>query len=182
VRRLARGARVPADVLARAALPRGERVLVSAAAEDGGWLLATRDALLVVGATGSRRVPWQDVETADWDRDAGRLRVVEVGDFGRPRPVHEFALAEPGLLLATVRERVTASVVLQRRAAVSGRLGLTVVARRPPGGGEPTWAVAYDAGVDPDDPAVRLVAEEALAAARAEIGDQGGQPLRRPAP
>ena len=169
MRRLRRGSAVPSDVVDRAGLRRGERVLASAATEDGTWLLATRDALVVVGP-GTSRVPWEGVETADWDRDAGRLRVSEVGEFGRPRPVHEFVPVEPALLLATVRERVTASVVLQRRAVVSGRRGVTVVARRPPGGGEPAWAVEYDVGIDPDDPAVRLVADETLAAARSEIG------------
>ena len=53
-----------------------------------------------------------------------------------------------------MRERVTASVVLQRRAVVQRPEGLNVVARRAPAGGEVSWMFEYDEGVDPDDPSV----------------------------
>jgi hypothetical protein len=172
VRRLfERGAAVPREVLQRARLERGERVLARASSEDGTWLLGTRDALVVVEAADTVRVPWEQVETADWDRDEGRLRVVEVGEFGQPRPVHTFAVPEPGVLLPMVRERVTASVLLTRRVPVSGRNGLLVIARRPPRGtGEITWAYELDPCLDPDDPAVQSAAAEGLRAAQAELG------------
>lgn len=182
-----RAARAPAEVTARAALARGDSVLAGAEADDGSWLLGTRDALVLVpgrvrqggeedppahttpGAV--RTIPWERVETADWDRDESRLRVSEVADFGRPRPVHVLTVAEPGALLPMVRERVTASVLLQRRVVVSGKRGLTVIARRPPRGpGEITWAVDFDTGVDPADPLVALAAEEGLRAAQEELG------------
>ena len=82
-----RAAKVPADVLARAGLPRGDKVLAHTQAADGSWLLGTRDALVLVpgdAAAASVRLPWEQVETADWDRDEERLRVAEVGEFGRP--------------------------------------------------------------------------------------------------
>ena len=48
---------------------------------------------------------------------------------------------------------------------------MRVIARRAPRGDQPVrWIYEYDDGVDPDDPAVRQAAEEALAAARAEVG------------
>src|SRR6201995_3670104 len=107
--------RVPADVKERARLSRGERVLASSVTSDHTWLLGTRDAFVIVGPVESRRVPGERVEAADWDRDTERLRVSEVGVFGRPRPVHRFTLAEPGQLLPPGRERGTARGVLQRR-------------------------------------------------------------------
>jgi hypothetical protein len=165
------GGKVPAGVRERARLPRGERVLASAVAGDDTWLLGTRDALVIVTADDSIRVPWERVETADWDRDQERLRVAEVGEFGRPRPVHTFTMTEPRRLLELVRERVTASVVMQRRVVVGGRRGVLVIGRRAPrGDGEISWACEYDEGVDPDDPTVRLVVDEALAAAQGEVG------------
>jgi hypothetical protein len=94
-----------------------------------------------------------------------------VGDYGRPRPVHEFVIDHPGQLLAFVRERVTASVVLQRRVVVRDRRGLTVVARRAPRGtGELTWSYELDAGLDPDDPEVRALAEQGVRTAAEELG------------
>ncbi len=161
----------PADVLSRAGLARGDKVLAHTVTTDGTWLLGTRDELLVVGERVDR-IAWEQVETADWDRDEERLRVAEVGEFGRPRTVHEVRIADPGRLLQLVRERVTASVLLQRRISLPGsRKGLMVVARRSPHrGGEISWAVEYDVGVDPADPAVEQAAEAALRGAREEVG------------
>ena len=186
-----RAPQVPADVLSRAGLRRGDRVLAHTTATDGTWLLGTREALFVVppapsGASvvepGSRvvepvetlRIPWQRVESADWSRDEERLRVTEVADFGQVRPVHVFSLAEPGLLLPMVRERVTATVLLQRRVLVSGKKGLTVVARRSPRRDEGiSWACEYDAGLDPADPVVAQAAAAGLRAAQEEVGAEG---------
>ena len=139
---------------------RAERVLASAESPQG-TVTATRSHLRL----GGRPVAWEHVESASWDSEAGVLTVTEVGAFGQPRPVHRVELTEAARLLALVRERVTASVVLQR-AFGFGR----VIARRPPAGaGEIAWFVDYDPGADPADPAVAAAAEEALAAARAEI-------------
>lgn len=157
---------------------RGERLLAHAAAEDA-MVGGTRDALYVVRGLGAGslgleetvRIPWEDVQAADWDTDEGVLRVSEVGSWGEVRPVHIFALAEPGLLLQLVRERVTASIVLQRHVPIAGKRGVRVIARRAPHGRDPVrWIYEYDEGVDPDDPAVRAAAAEALAAAQLEVG------------
>jgi hypothetical protein len=173
-----RGQRVPADVLARAGLPRREKVLAGATAADGTWLLGTRDALVLVPPATegpSVRIPWERVENAEWERDDERLAVVEVGEFGRPRPVHTFTLTDPGPLLPMVRERVTASVLLQRRVNVRGRTGLRVVARRAPrGSGEIVWAYELDPGIDPEDPEVAEAAAAGLRAAEDELGDAAG--------
>jgi hypothetical protein len=47
----------------------GEKVLASATAADGTVLAGTRDAFYVVTGGETRRVPWEEVEAADWDRD-----------------------------------------------------------------------------------------------------------------
>ena len=166
----------PAEVVATAGLG-GAKVLAATEARDGTWLLATRSALVIVPSSRvgepSRvvTIPWEQVESADWSRDDDRLRVSEVGEYGEPRPVHELHLDDPGKLLPMVRERVTASVVLQRRVVVSGERGLFVVARRAPNGdGAITWAYEFDAGLDPDDPEVRRLAELGLRAAAEELG------------
>lgn len=167
-----RGVSVPDDVVAAAALAPGEKVLAGTGTTDGRWLVGTRDALHVVaGPVAETRIPWERVDRADWDGDGQRLVVVEVGEFGRIQPRHVFPVAEPGLLLELVRERVTASVVLQRRIPVHGRRGLLVIGRRAPGGdGTVSWAYQFDVGVDPDDPAVVAAAEAGLRAAEADLG------------
>lgn len=163
---------MPADVLARARLG-GEKVLAASPTADDTWLLGTRDALVIVGPDQTAHLPWETVESADWDRAAERFRVVEVGAYGQPQPRHDFDVTDPGLLLELVRERVTASVVLQRRVELRGRTGFFVIARRPPNGrGEISWAWQFDPGVDPEDPAVRAAADLGLRTAAEELGLQ----------
>ena len=59
-----------------------------------------------------------------------------------------------------VRERVTATVVLQRHVAVEGSRGVRVIARRAPSGRrEVSWLFEYDEGIDPADPFVAHAAE-----------------------
>lgn len=145
----------------------GERLLAWATAHDGVVVGGTRDSLYLPGVT----VPWEHVEAADWDHDTSVLRVSEVGAWGRPRPEHAVAIDEPGLLLELVRERVTASIVLQRHVAIRGRKGVRVIARRAPGRpADLTWLYEFDEGIDPDDPAVRDAAAAAMVAARGEVG------------
>lgn len=144
----------------------GERLLAWASGPTSA-VGGTRDALYL-----PRRVPWEEVASADWDSDAELLRVVEVGTFGEPQPTHVLRLEEPARLLQLVRERVTASIVVQRHVPVRGRRGVRVLGRRAPGGGgEVGWFVEYDAGLDPTDPEVSSVVEQALATARADVGE-----------
>ena len=165
---------VPREVTARVE----GRPLASAEAVDGTWLVGTRDALFVVrevteSPTDDRRIPWEQVEGADWDREGSRLRVTEVGRYGEPRPSYVFMLpeVEPAGLLQLIRERVTASVVLQRGQLVEGKRGLKVIGRRSPGGGPISWMHEYDEGVDPDDPAVAEAADALLRSAREDVGE-----------
>lgn len=142
-------------------------MLASAEAADGTRVAGTRHSLLL----GDLRIPWEAVENADWDADASTLTVVEVGTWGEPRPVYRVELPEPARLLQLIRERVTASVVLQRHVPVRDGTGLYVVARRPPGRDAPlTWLFQYEEGIDPDDPEVRRRAEAALAQAQGDVG------------
>ena len=147
----------------------GERVL-SWAESTSGVVAGTRAALYLPGPP-PRRVPWEQVEAADWDLDTDTLRVSEVGTWGQVRPDHRFTLEAPGLLLELVRERVTASVILQRHVPIVGKRGVRVIARRAPGGHQPVqWIYEYDEGVDPADPAVQAAAAEALEVAQADVG------------
>jgi hypothetical protein len=153
------------------AVPRGEKVLAMTTATDGAVLAGTRDAFYVVRDGGTRRVPWEQVEAANWDRDTDTFRLSEVGSWGEQRPVHTATLTDPGRLLELVRERVTASVVLQRHVTLGRRRGLRVIARRAPSGaGAVQWVYEYDEGVDPDDPAVRSAAREALEVMQRDVG------------
>ncbi|MEQ6902612.1 hypothetical protein [Nocardioides sp. YIM 152588] len=143
----------------------GERVLAWATGENGA-VGGSRQALYL-----PRRVPWERVASAEWDEESSLLRVTELAPWGEPQPVHERRLADAGLLLQLVRERVTASIVLQRHVVVPGLGGARVLARRPPSGtGALAFFVEYDEGLDPTDPRVGAVVDAALATAREDVG------------
>ena len=152
-------------------LARGERLLAWAETTDGAVVGGSRDALHLPDRETSR-LPWEEISTAEWDTDERELRVVEVGTFGRPQPQHRLALDDPDRLLTLVRERVTASIAVQRHVPVRKRLGVRIIGRRAPGGqGAIAWFVEYDEGLDPADPDVARVVDEALVWARGDVGE-----------
>jgi len=167
---------VPAEVAAQV----DGRALAAAEAVDGTWLVGTRaELVLIAPAAGGpkpveSRIPWERVEGADWDRETSRLRFTEIGEFGEPRPSYSFTLpdAEPVDLLQLLRERVSASVVLQRGHLIDGKSGFKVIGRRSPTGGPISWMHEYDAGVDPTDPEVAAAAERVLRQAREDVGEE----------
>jgi len=158
----------------------GEKVLAATVDTDGRVIAGTRDALYATSSgeptssielVETTRIPWEQVEAADWDSETSILTVSEVGSWGAQRPQHSFTLDDPRRLLELVRERVSSTVVLQWHVPVHGRRGLRLIARRAPGGDRSvTWVYEYDAGTDPADPTVRAAAEEALARAQEEVG------------
>lgn len=161
---------MPAEVRHRLALEARERVLAGAVDEAGDWHVGTDRALHVASGAGWRRLPWERVDRADFDDESGRLRVVEVADFGEQEPTYELALVDPRRLLELVRERVTASVLLSRNVPVAGSRGVKVVARRSPIGGPVEWSFVLDDGLRPDDARVVAAVAAGRADAEAELG------------
>lgn len=142
----------------------GERVLASAPMAGGGLVAGTRDALYVDGL----RLPWEQVQAAAWDRESGILTVTEAGST---HAVRRIPVDNPVRLLQLVRERVTASLVLQR--VISLPTGTARIVARRAGGGERavTWTVEYDDLADPHDPAVMALVRAALVSARDDVGE-----------
>jgi len=141
----------------------GERVLASAPVMASDDVVAgTREALYVAG----ERLPWERLHDARWDSESSILTVTE-----NDRTVHRIAVDGPARLLQLVRERVTASVVVQR--SIQLPVGTArVVARRAGGGArEITWTVEYDDLADPDDPAVIALVQAAFARAQDDLGE-----------
>lgn len=162
--------RLPAAAREDLALEARERPLAWAKDRQGRWYVGTDRALHLADGDGFRRLSWELIERADWQRDTGRLAVVEVSGWGEPEPRTEIEVDDPGQLLELLRERVTKSVVATVFARVRGRAGLSVIGRRSPVGGGPiVWTCLLAEGLDPDDPAVIDVAEQTLREAEREL-------------
>ena len=162
---------VDADVASELPTEAGERPLAATRDAVGRWLVGSDRALYLPGDDGWRRLPWERVDQASWDRESEALLVVEVADFGHPQPRHEIVVVEPGQLLELIRERVTASVLLTRHVPLPGSEGLQVVARRAPvAGAEVDWSIRLGDSLDPSDPEVIRAVERGLADAQADLG------------
>ena len=167
---LSRRIRPPAGFVRSLDLRDGERVLAWAVDSAGRWHVGTDRALHLAGVDGHRRLGWEQIERAEWQRDEGRLAVVESADWGEPERRHELDISEPGQLLELLRERVTKSVLTTAYAKVRGRAGLSVVARRSPVGEGPVqWSYVLAEGLDPHDPQVTEVAERLQREAATEL-------------
>ena len=162
--------------MARADLPRGEKVLAHTVANDGTWLLGTRLHLVLVEGPDSDvkraiQIPWETVEDAAWDQEASRLRVTEIGQYGEPRPgvlLRRGGSRPPAAADPRASDREHRAPAVGARARQAGSHGH----RAPQPGRRPVaWMHAYDEGVDPTDPEVVAVADQALAQAQVEVGE-----------
>jgi len=164
--------RTPAEIRER--VP-GERVLAWMAVGDSS-LVATDTALVLPEEDGvrrpagaDRRVPWDRVLRASWEPEI--VEVTAQPETGGRPVVHRVRISgEPGVLPEVVRERVTSSIVVQHHAVLDGERGARFIARRIPGSTDLRWSVVFDAGLDPADPALRVVADEILATLRTSLG------------
>ena len=168
---------IPASARDALALEPGERVLAVALAADtsgaggtggaGPHVIATDRALHVPDEGGGlTRIPYESISKVSWDGDLATLTVVLPEPGGRL----ELPLAEPGYSPETVRERVQSTIVYSQHVPLDGRRGAVVSARRAPGAAQARWVVAFDPGLDRNDPLVRARAERAVADLRAQTG------------
>lgn len=123
-------------------------------------VVATDRALYLPGGV---RLLWQRIDRAGWD-DSGLWVVTTDG------AEHRVGVPAPGALPEVVHERVTASIVASRHVRLGNRGGVRLVARRAPGGDSLEWELLFDRGLDPDDPGLRALAEQALEEVRRSLG------------
>ena len=154
--------RAPAEVRAHA----GGRRVLAWTTSSGAPLVATEHALVLPDGTD---VPWDLVLRAHWEPEYVELTAQESAG-GRPAVRRLLLDTAPGVLPEVVRERVTASIVVQHHVELVGERGARMVARRTADSTELRWSVVFDGGLDPTDPDLRRRADEALTALRTSLG------------
>lgn len=151
-----------------------EAVLAAVELTNGRWVAGTRAAVYLPSdaADADRRVGWEKIERANWDSEASVLHVYETTDFGTPLRATELKVEDPGRFGQLLRERVDASIVVQRHVPLSGKRGVRIVARRNPAATDAavTWNFVLDKGLEPIQPGVVDAAEAALRQVRDEFG------------
>jgi hypothetical protein len=151
-------------------LGRGERVIAHADLAGGGVAVATDRALLLPAEGRCSVLPWHRVARAEWDDETHALTVTDLGGDGHRPDRIVLELAEPNLLPETVRERVTASIVVSRHVRLTGGSGVRVIGRRVSGADQLAWQMVWDAGVDPTVAEYADRADAALAQLREQTG------------
>ena len=154
----------------------GEDVVAVGALSGGGHLVLTQLGVWVPEPPGgARRVGWERVSKAVWDRSAVLLTEAVVEDVAgaaevlRDLPVRRWVLTDPGRVPEQLRERVTRSIRTSQHRDVPGG-GAWFVQRKVPGRDGVVLQVRPDPGTPAD--AVRAVAAEVaerLAQVRREV-------------
>lgn len=147
-------------------------VLAAVQTRAGAWAAGTRSAVYLP-ADGSRlrRVAWELVERAEWSSDESTFHLWETAGFGTPMRRTDLVVDEPGRFAQLVRERMSASVLLQRHVPLEGKKGVRIVGRRSPASADApiTWNFVLDNGLDPAAPGLIDRAETALNQVRDEL-------------
>ncbi|HYU83869.1 MAG TPA: hypothetical protein VEK80_03600 [Kribbellaceae bacterium] len=157
-----------AKVREASAGPGRDGILAALETRDGRWAAGTRAAVYLPEGNGVRRVAWEDVERAEWNADESVLHVWETGP---PERRTDLAAEDAGRFGQLLRERISASILVQRHVPLAGTKGVRVVARRSPATTDAavTWSVVPDKGVDLEQPGVKALAETALTFVREEF-------------
>jgi hypothetical protein len=167
---------LPAQVRAGLGLPRGERLLAYGGRPDGGWVIATTAAVVLVdpvdgpnagpGTPALRRL-WHEIAEATWDPDTDAVQI-RWADGGNRTTL---LLSPPlGRFPEVLRERVMSTFVLSERVPVQGRRGVTVAVRRHAVDGSLFTQTVPDQGVNPG----REPVAEQVAALRRDLCEQVG--------
>ena len=151
-----------------------EHILAAVELTDAHWVAGTRSAVYLPTDSPNtvRRVGWEKIERASWDSEASVLTIFETTDFGTPLRATELKVDDPGRFGQLLRERVDASIVVQRHVPLAGKRGVRIVGRRNPATTDAavTWNFVLDKGLEPDQPGVLDAAEAALKQVRDEFG------------
>jgi hypothetical protein len=151
-----------------------EDILAAVQLTTGHWVAGTRAAVYLPTETAGavRRVGWEHIERASWNSDESVLHVYETTAFGTPLRATDLPVDDPGRFGQLLRERVDASVVIQRHVPLAGKKGVRIVGRRNPADTTAaiSWNFVLDKGLEPDQPGLIDRAEAALAVVRDEFG------------
>lgn len=160
---------LPAEVYASWAAsvpeqPGRPRILAWARSVDG-YVVGSLAALSTGGVEGWSHVGWHQIEHGGWNAETHRLTWAEYG--GRRGSVE---LAEPARIPELFRERVAASIVVERFVPVRGERGFVVNGRRnlADSGAPIEWHATLGRGLTWSIPGVEEAAERAVAELRAE--------------
>lgn len=150
----------------RAQPGRQVRVLAWAKTLDG-YCVGSPSALSFGDGTGWSHIGWHQIETGGWDADTGRL---SWSLYGGDRDFME--LSEVGRLPELFRERVSASIVLEKFIPIHNRRGVLISGRRDLADPDApiTWHSTLRGGLTWETEGVKAATDRAIVQVRTEYG------------
>jgi hypothetical protein len=116
-----------------------------------------------------KNIGWHEIERGGWNAELRKLSWVLHGAPGNPSPRGSLQLVEPGRLPELFRERVSATIALERFIPLVGARGVTITARRDLGAsGMVAWHSTLTRGLSWESDGVRAAVDQAMEELRAE--------------
>jgi hypothetical protein len=116
-----------------------------------------------------KNIGWHEIERGGWNAELRKLSWVLNAAPGKPSPRGSLQLVEPGRLPELFRERVSATIALERFVPLVGERGVTITARRDLGAsGMVAWHSTLTRGLSWESDGVRAAVDQAMEELRAE--------------
>lgn len=116
-----------------------------------------------------KHVGWHEIEHGSWNAELRRLSWVLHAAPGEPSPRGSLELDEPGRLPELFRERILATIAVEKFVPLVGERGVTITARRDLGGsGTVSWHSTLTRGLSWQTDGVRTAVDQAMEQVRTE--------------
>jgi hypothetical protein len=134
-----------------------------------GYCIASPTALSYGDEAGWTHIGWHEIERGGWNAELRKLSWVLHAAAGKPSPRGSLELLEPGRLPELFRERISATIALERFVPLLGERGVTISARRDLGAsGAVAWHSTLTRGLSWETDGVRAAVDQALEQLRTE--------------
>lgn len=147
---------------------RPSRILAWARTSTG-YCIASPTALSYGDEAGWTHVSWHEIERGSWNAELRRLSWVLHAAPGKPSPRGSLELVQPGQLPDLFRERILASIAVEKFVPLVGERGVTITARRDLGGsGTVVWHSSLTRGLSWQTDGVPAAVDQAMEQVKAE--------------
>ena len=117
-----------------AAQPNRPARILAWASTSTGFCIASPATLSYGDEEGWTHVGWHEIERGGWNAELHKLTWALHAAPGRSSPQGSLELVEPGRLPELFRERISATIAIERFVPLVGERGVTITARRDLGG------------------------------------------------
>jgi hypothetical protein len=134
-----------------------------------GYCIASLTALSYGDEGGWTHIGWHEIERGGWNAELRKLSWVLHAAPGKPSPRGSLELLEPGRLPELFRERISATIAIERFVPLLGERGVTISARRDLGASRTVaWHSTLTRGLSWETDGVRAAVDQAMEQLRTE--------------